>query len=164
MSSAFTRALLEAWRREAGTRAAGRRKVALAVRTRALRTASSALYMWHAATQYRRQTRALGAAAEARRACRVRRRLLAAWRAAAARRAWPARQLCRQMAVGLRRALLAWRLVAAGLRRVAEECDRAERHLHRCLLTAALAHWRVLHLRRRIQGMWREVSTGRDIV
>jgi len=52
----------------------------------------------------------------------------------------------------------AWCLVAAGLRKKAELNIRAEVHFKRGLATSAVAHWRVLHLRRNIQAMWKRVG------
>lgn len=48
----------------------------------------------------------------------------------------------------------AWRIVAAQLLKRAEASARAAAHYRRGLLTSALAHWRVLHLRHGMQAMW----------
>ena len=50
--------------------------------------------------------------------------------------------------------LQAWRIVAAQLQKRAEASTRAAAHYRRSLLTSALAHWRVLHLRLGMQGVW----------
>ena len=52
----------------------------------------------------------------------------------------------------------AWQKVAARLRVKAQLNARAEAHCRKGLLTSAMAHWRVLQLRRNIQTMWNRVG------
>ncbi|KAG2484495.1 hypothetical protein HYH03_016724 [Edaphochlamys debaryana] len=108
---------------------------------------AAAWRVWRRAARHRAALRRrVSAAAE--RSC------FSAWRALAARYVTLRSVLRSCRAARLRRLLHRWRAVAAEQAAAARRRAAAAEHRRRALLTAALAHWRYLHVARNLARVW----------
>ncbi|GAX86640.1 hypothetical protein CEUSTIGMA_g14048.t1, partial [Chlamydomonas eustigma] len=163
-SPVFAHALLYGWREVTVKRLQDSKKVELLSESRRKLGLRRMMHMWHAYVQYQIQVYSQLQQGQYIRGLRMEHRVLLAWRDQARNYIRRREAVSQLIAKRLQKQLQAWHQVATMLHYRSSQSSLAGEHYRRGMLVSAIAHWRVLHLRSKIQALWKQVGHLPDSV